>query len=153
MKVDVHDRLEAVGADAWDALHAATRLRSPFLSWTWQREWARSSPRAAGWRSAASWTATGQLVALLPLWSRPRRTSGCSLGGADVSDYLDLIVLPRPRGRGVGGAARAPAPAEPAVWELHAVPAASPTVTALPGAGRGVRVVAVTAWWRSDVRS
>ena len=42
MKVQTQDRLEAVGAAAWDALVDATRLRSPFLRWTWQREWVRA---------------------------------------------------------------------------------------------------------------
>ena len=42
MKVETLDRLEAVGAAAWRDLHAASHLRSPFLSFTWQREWARA---------------------------------------------------------------------------------------------------------------
>ena len=42
MKVSIRDRLEAVGAPAWDGLVAASRLRSPFLSWTWQCEWSRT---------------------------------------------------------------------------------------------------------------
>ena len=42
MKVSIRDRLEAVGASAWDGLVAASRLRSPFLSWAWQSEWART---------------------------------------------------------------------------------------------------------------
>ena len=42
MKVSIRDRLEAVGASAWDGLVAASRLRSPFLSWVWQCEWART---------------------------------------------------------------------------------------------------------------
>ena len=31
MKVDVHDRLEAVGAREWDDVLARTAARSPFL--------------------------------------------------------------------------------------------------------------------------
>ncbi len=42
MKVAALGRLDAVGAAAWTSLHARTRLRSPFLTWTWQTEWVRS---------------------------------------------------------------------------------------------------------------
>src|SRR4029434_5660747 len=46
LKIEIHDSLEAVGATAWDALQAGSRLRSPFLTWTWQREWVASfAPR------------------------------------------------------------------------------------------------------------
>src|SRR2546422_10401094 len=38
---DAH-RLEAVGVAAWDHLVAQSRLRSPFLTWTLQREWTRA---------------------------------------------------------------------------------------------------------------
>ena len=84
------------------------RLRSPFLAWTWQREWvavfargpAAGAPPRRGRRRPA-----GRAAAAL----RDRSpAAGCSPAAADVSDYLDLIAAPRPRGRGVGRAARRP---------------------------------------------
>ena len=36
VKVEVHDRLEAIGPSAWEDLVASSRLRVPFLSYTWQ---------------------------------------------------------------------------------------------------------------------
>lgn len=131
MKTDVHDSLEAVGADAWDALHAGSRLRSPFLAWTWQREWI--AVFGAGHRLEVRRVVdgAGQLVALLPLVeSEPGRW--LLAGGADISDYLDLIVL-RDREDEAWAALLGSRAADRAVWELHAVPAASPTVTAMPG--------------------
>ena len=130
MKTEVHDRLEAVGPGAWDDLLAAARVRPPFLSWTWQREWARAF--AAGHRLEIRTVvdANDRLVALLPLFEAEPGLLRV-IGGADVSDYLDLIAR-----RGLEEEAwlallQARA-AEPAVWQLHAVPAASPTVTLLP---------------------
>ena len=41
MKVDLHDRPEAVDATAWDDLRARSRAPSPFLRWIWQDHWAR----------------------------------------------------------------------------------------------------------------
>src|SRR2546427_5475140 len=42
VKPDVVDRLEAVGAAAWDRLVAGRRPRSPFLTWPRQREGTRA---------------------------------------------------------------------------------------------------------------
>ena len=129
MKVLVHDRLEAVGASAWDGLLAATRLRSPFLSWTWQTEWARVF--ADGRRLAIHCVHDGSdgLVGLLPLHESAPGTLQL-LGGPDVSDYLDLIAVPG-REEEVWMALLQSRSGERVEWELHAVPAASPTATSL----------------------
>src|SRR5262245_14088669 len=130
MKVLVHDRLETVGAAAWDGLVAASRLRSPFLSWTWQREWARVFADDHRLAIHCVEDGSGGLVALLPLHeSAPGRLQ--ILGGADVSDYLDLIAV-RGREEEAWMALLQARSAEPVEWALHAVPAASPTVTGLP---------------------
>lgn len=134
MKVDVHDRLEAVGPAAWDDLLARARHRSPFLSWTWQSEWAAvfAADRRLEVRCAED--ADGRLAAILPLYEAEAGT-WCLLGGVDISDYLDLIAV---EGREADAwlALLQGRAAEPVVWELHAVPAASPTVSALPGLAR-----------------
>lgn len=130
MKVELHDRLEAVGAAAWNRLHGRARLRTPFLGWTWQREWARAF--AAG-RRLEVWCASdadGSPVAVLPLYeAAPGRL--VLLGGADVSDYLDLLAVAGREEEAWAALLAARAGSE-ASWELHAVPAASPTVQALP---------------------
>jgi CelD/BcsL family acetyltransferase involved in cellulose biosynthesis len=136
VKIDVHDSLEAVGPDAWDTLHAGTRLRSPFLAWTWQREWLTVFGEGRRLELRRVVDSAGRLVALLPLVEvGPRRW--LLAGGRDVSDYLDLIAL-RDREEEAWAALLGARATDPAVWELHAVPAASPTVTALPALAAAV---------------
>jgi len=130
VKTDVHDSLEAVGADAWDALHAESRLRSPFLAWTWQREWVAVFGEGRRLEVRGVVDGSGRLVALLPLVeTAPDRW--LLVGGADVSDYLDLIVL-RDREEEAWTALLGSRATDCTAWELHAVPAASPTVSAMP---------------------
>lgn len=130
MKVSLHDRLEAVGASAWDALVVGARLRSPFLSWVWQREWIRAFAPDRRLEVRTVEDSAGQLVAILPLWEIAPGRLGL-VGGADVSDYLDLIALAG-REEEAWTALLQSRAAERAAWELHAIPAASPTVAALP---------------------
>ena len=127
MKVDLHDRLEAVDPAAWDGLLARSAAFSPFLTWTWQSHWARAfaADRRLEVRTVAD--GGGRLVGILPL---AEATPGLwqLVGGVDVSDYLDLIAE---AGReeeswtALLGSRRG-------TWDLHSVPAASYTVTALP---------------------
>ena len=130
MRVSIRDRLEAVGAPAWDGLVAASRLQSPFLSWTWQCEWSRTFAEDRRLEIRCVEAGGGSLVALLPLYES---SSGSLeiLGGADVSDYLDLIAV-QGREEEAWMALLQSRAAERVEWALHAVPEASPTVTALP---------------------
>jgi len=130
VKVQTQDRLEAVGAAAWDALVDATRLRSPFLRWTWQREWVRAFAADARLEVRTVEDAEGRLVAILPLWEAAPGVLR-AVGGADVSDYLDLIARAGLEEEAWTALLEARA-GERVTWELHAVPAASPSVTALP---------------------
>jgi len=142
VKVEVADRLDAVGEAAWQALHARTRSRAPFLTWTWQHEWVRAfaaDRRVAVWRVDDG----DGLVALLPLvelapghWQL--------VGGRDVSDYLDLVAVAG-REEEAWAALLGARDAAAGVWELHAVPAASPTVTALPTLAPAFGLVAAVA--------
>ena len=130
MKVSIRDRLEAVGAPAWDGLVAASRLRSPFLSWTWQREWARAFAEGCRLEIRCVEDGGGNLVALLPLYEAGPGSLKI-LGGADVSDYLDLIAV-NGREEEAWMALLQSRTTEPVEWALHAVPETSPTVGALP---------------------
>ena len=140
MKVNVHDRLEAIGPAAWSALVGGARLRSPFLSWTWQREWVKTFAASRRLDIRCVEDDDGRLVAVLPLYE-------CDIdvwalvGGADISDYLDLIALAG-RETDAWAALLQSRAASPAAWDLHAVPAQSPTVTALPALDAGVTVIA-----------
>jgi CelD/BcsL family acetyltransferase involved in cellulose biosynthesis len=143
VKIELHDSLDAVGPDAWDAVHAEARVRAPFLGWTWQREWltAFGADRRLELRRVVD--ASGRLLALLPLVEvAPARLM--LVGGADVSDYLDLLALRGAETEAWAALVESRATSR-AVWELHAVPAASPTVTALPALAAAAGLVATAA--------
>ena len=142
MKIDVHDSLEAVGPDAWNALHAGTRLRSPFLAWTWQHEWVGVFGEGRRLELRRVVDGGGQLLALLPL-VEIARDRWLLAGGSDVSDYLDLIAL-RDREAEAWTALLGARAGDRVVWELHAVPAASPTVSAVPALAAAAGLVAET---------
>jgi CelD/BcsL family acetyltransferase involved in cellulose biosynthesis len=129
VKVESVDRLEAVAPAAWSALHERARLRSPFLTLAWQREWVSAFAPGRRLDIRTVKDASGRLVAVLPLYEK---TAGVHelIGGPDVSDYLDLLAVAGREEEAWSAllASRGDAPA----WLLHAVPAASPTVNALP---------------------
>lgn len=129
MKVITHHGFEAIGAAAWSSLHARSRLRSPFLTWAWQTEWVRAF--AAG-RQLEIWQVEDSegVVAVLPLWELSPDIRQL-VGGADISDYLDLLAVAGREEEAWTALLGARAAASP-TWELHSVPAASPTVVALP---------------------
>jgi CelD/BcsL family acetyltransferase involved in cellulose biosynthesis len=110
-------------------LHARSRLRSPFLTWAWQAEWARvfaHGRRLEVWRVQDG----DNLLAVLPLYEAEPGVWRM-LGGVDISDYLDLLATAG-REEEAWAALLGARAGGPATWDLHAVPAASPTVTALP---------------------
>jgi len=134
MKVQTHERFDAIDAAAWDALVEASQLRSPFLSWAWQSEWARAFVATERLEVRTVEDEAGRLVAILPLWETAPGALQL-VGGAEVSDYLDLIV--RAGFEDDAWTALLGDRADQcAVWELHAVPATSPTVTRLPDLAR-----------------
>jgi len=143
VKTDVHESLEAVGSEAWEALHADSRLRSPFLTWAWQRDWLAAFGEGRRLALHAVSDDAGRLLAILPLVEvAPGRLM--LAGGADVSDYLDLLCRRGHETEAWSGLLDARA-ADRATWELHSVPAASPTVTALPSlaAAAGLAATAI----------
>ncbi|PYM19492.1 MAG: hypothetical protein DMD78_24685 [Candidatus Rokuibacteriota bacterium] len=143
MKIEIHESLEAVGPEAWQALHADSGLRSPFLTWTWQHEWLAVFGEGRRLELRRVSEPSGRLLALLPLVEiAPGRLM--LAGGADVSDYLDVLARRGSETEAWSALLEARA-ADRAVWELHAVPGASPTVTAVPALAAAVGLVARTA--------
>lgn len=141
MKVEVHDRLEAVGRARWTTLHSAARSHAPFLSWVWQVEWMRAF---GGEHRVEVWTVEnndGALVAALPLYEAQLGVLR-SIGGTDVSDYLDLLVVAG-REEDAWNALLAARATTPSVWELNSVPGRSVTVTGLPQLAAAHRLVAI----------
>lgn len=130
MKVESADQLESVGADAWDSLLAVSRFRSPFLSWTWQAHWAATFGADHRLDVRRVTDADGELVAVLPLYEASPGTLEL-IGGGDVSDYLDLLARAGHEEEAWAALLQSRT-AERERWVLHAVPAASPTVRALP---------------------
>jgi CelD/BcsL family acetyltransferase involved in cellulose biosynthesis len=131
VKVVLHHRLEAVGRTAWEQLRASARLRAPYLSWTWQTEWAQAFAHDRRLEIRTVEDADGALLGALPLFAAEPGLLR-AIGGADVSDYLDVLATAG-REEDVWTALLQERAAEPDAWQLHAVPAASPTVTALGG--------------------
>jgi CelD/BcsL family acetyltransferase involved in cellulose biosynthesis len=126
--VDVVDRLEAIGPVAWGELHRGAGVRSPFLSYTWQREWVAAFAPGQPLALHAVRDDAGTLIAVLPLVEvQPALFQ--TIGGVDVSDYLDLLAVAGSEG-GAWSALLAVQPGD-ATWELHSVPAASPTMSLL----------------------
>jgi CelD/BcsL family acetyltransferase involved in cellulose biosynthesis len=130
VRVDLHDRLEAVGAAAWDDLLGRVAFPSPFSSWTWQRAWAQAFAEERRLELRSVVDVRGRLLALLPLYEAEPDVFRL-VGGVDVSDYLDLIVEAG-HAEEVWTALLGSPGLGQVVWDLHAVPAASPTVTTLP---------------------
>jgi CelD/BcsL family acetyltransferase involved in cellulose biosynthesis len=129
VNVVVCDDLAGVGPAAWDRLHRRSGLRSPFLTWAWQHAWLQAF---ASDRRFEAWCVEegGELVAVLPLVERgPGHWE--LLGGAEVSDYLDLLAVAGREAEAWRALLHARATLAD-IWELHAVPEASPTVTDLP---------------------
>ena len=139
-KAESADRLDPSEAAAWDAVAAAAGRRSPFLTWAWQHHWA--SVFAEGRRLDIRHVrdADGRLVAILPLYESEPGTLEL-LGGAEVSDYLDLIVVAGLE-EDAWAALLAARAGERERWILHAVPAESPTVRALPALAAAVGLAA-----------
>jgi CelD/BcsL family acetyltransferase involved in cellulose biosynthesis len=130
VKVSVLERLEAVGAAAWTQLVVGSRMPTPFASYVWNREWVRAFAPASRLEIRKVEDDDGQLVAILPLVESGPGVLH-TVGGVDVSDYLDLIAR-RGREEEAWAALLQARSGSQAVWELHSVPATSPTVQAVP---------------------
>jgi len=142
MKVDVLPDLTAVDAAVWNGLLARSAISSAFLSWEWQTAWARAFAADRAVQLLALRADDGSIAGLLPLYEE---RDGCwrVVGGADVSDYLDLIA-PAGTEEEAWHALLLHRAAHGVEWDLHAVRAVSPTARVLPrlASSVGLRAVA-----------
>ena len=130
MKVDVLPDLTAVDAAVWNGLLARSAVSSVFLTWEWQTAWARAFAPGRAVQLLTLRADDGSIAALLPLYEE---RDGCwrITGGADVSDYLDLIA-PAGTEEEAWHTLLQHRAAHGDEWDLCAVRAASPTAALLP---------------------
>ncbi len=128
-----------LGEAAWSRLVARSQANVPFLTWPFLTTWWRTLGGAEGrLHLLGVQDGSAEWAGVLPLYEvmTPEGPVLRLAGGVDVADYLDLVAM-------VGH--------EEAVWkavlatladgptpplDLRPVPAASPTVTLLPGLAR-----------------
>ena len=130
MKVEVLPGWGALDEARWSGLLSQARCPSVFQTWQWQTQWARSF---LGERPPVLLSATdpsGSLAGLLPLYEDGAQRFRL-VGGVDVSDYLDVIAVAG-REEEVWQALLQHRAAQTDEWDLHAIPAGSATLTAVP---------------------
>jgi CelD/BcsL family acetyltransferase involved in cellulose biosynthesis len=131
----------------WEALLWRSSGSTVFLSWEWQKIWWEWFGQQAQ-LSILAVRDDGELVGLAPLYSLPTTQGPRTLqlvGGVDVSDYLDVLVVADDRAEKVYGALwRFLTNEHGDAWDLldlHNVPSTSPTLKHLPAlAARSGRV-------------
>lgn len=130
MKVEALPGFGEVREAEWTALVERSGTRSVFLTWQWQTAWADAFAADGAVTVLKVTDDAGAFAGALPLYvDAPGQVR--IVGGVDVSDYLDLIAA-RGQEREIWDALLHHRAGEPAVWDLHGIRAASPTVTLLP---------------------
>src|SRR5215813_11093476 len=130
MKVDALTGWAGLDEGRWNALVEHSNLPSVFMTWQWQTHWAGAFTQGRPLHLLSVTDEDGSLAGLLPLYEdEPARLR--LLGGVDVSDYLDLVAVAG-REEEVWGSLLQHRGAERTEWDLHAIRAASPTMTLLP---------------------
>jgi CelD/BcsL family acetyltransferase involved in cellulose biosynthesis len=142
MKVDALSGWGLLDEARWNGLLDRSKFPSVFLTWQWQRAWAQAFLRQQPLRILSVTDDDGSLAGLLPLYEDdPARLR--LLGGVDVSDYLDVIAVAG-REEEVWQALLQHRMAQSGEWDLHAIRAASPTLSLVPALAlaHGLRVTA-----------
>jgi CelD/BcsL family acetyltransferase involved in cellulose biosynthesis len=140
MKVEAVAGWGALDEARWNGLLERSKLPSVFLTWQWQRHWAEAFARERPLRFLVVTDDDGSMVGLLALYEEETGEFRL-LGGVDVSDYLDVIAAAG-REEEVWHALLQHRAAQPVEWDLHAIRAASPTVSLVPSLvpAHGLRV-------------
>ncbi len=133
----------------WEALLRRSSGSTVFLSWEWQNIWWDQFGEQAQ-LSILAVRDVGELVGLAPLCSLPTLEGPRTLqlvGGVDLSDYLDVLVVADDRAEKVYGALWHFLTNEHGdawdVLDLHNVPSTSPTLKLLPALAARSRQVEV----------
>ncbi|HLC40872.1 MAG TPA: GNAT family N-acetyltransferase [Methylomirabilota bacterium] len=132
MNVKLLESWSEVGEAQWHRLWATSTVKVPFLTWQWMTCWWAAFGEGSQLKLFRVTDDDDALVGLLPLYEDAHDKSLRLVGGVDVSDYLDLVVKRGCEER-VWSALLEHLAAGRATLELHCVPAASPTLTVLPG--------------------
>jgi len=121
--------------DDWAALLAVNATDEVFLTWEWQSTWWEAYQPGDLWLIAAR-DESGALVGIAPWFCAYDSRAVQMVGGADVTDYLDIIVAPDHHGAFCTAlAAWLYTHAEQfSTLSLCNVPSESPTLDALPRA-------------------
>jgi CelD/BcsL family acetyltransferase involved in cellulose biosynthesis len=130
MKVDAVSGWALLDEERWNGLLERSKLPSVFLTWQWQRHWAQAFAPARPLHLLTVTDDDGSLIGLLPLYEE-ETTRLRLLGGVDVSDYLDIIAAAG-REEEVWQGLLQHRMAQPVEWDLHAIRAASPTMSLVP---------------------
>ncbi len=93
VKIETHERWDSFTESEWNGLLARSAAPSLFLTWQWQTGWWDAFGEGCRLRIFGLTDSSGRLIAVLPLYAAPGPHEIWTIvGGADVSDYLDLIV-------------------------------------------------------------
>ena len=143
MKVQARPGFDTFAEGPWNALVARAAAPSVFLTWQWQIAWARAFAAECPLRVLAVHEDGGDLVGLLPLFEDAPGV-WAPIGGADVSDYLDLIA-PAGREREVWAALLDWRRSRPETWALRGLRPDSATLAVLPELAAAHGLAATTA--------
>lgn len=131
MKVEPLAGFDALDEARWNGLLGRSAVPSAFLTWQWQTRWVEAFAADRPLALLAVTEEGGGLAGLLPLYEDPSGTLR-PVGGADVSDYLDVIA-PAGLERPVWEALLAHREGRPGTWALRGLRAGSPTLGLVPG--------------------
>lgn len=130
VKVEALDRFDLVGESVWSDLQARCANAVPFLGWPWQTLWWENFAEGRALKILCVSDSSGEPKGLLPLYEREAGLWQL-VGGVDISDYLDVLAVRGSEEEVWSGLLHHRA-GEPDAWDLHCLPAASPTVSILP---------------------
>jgi CelD/BcsL family acetyltransferase involved in cellulose biosynthesis len=140
MKIDVLPSLAGLDETRWNGLLDRSRLPAVFQTWQWQTEWNQAFAIDQPRQILTATSTDGALVGILPLYEdAPGRLR--ILGGADISDYLDVIAEAG-REEEVWQTLLHHRAGQPVEWDLHGIRAASPTAALLPALAGGAALTA-----------
>jgi CelD/BcsL family acetyltransferase involved in cellulose biosynthesis len=130
MKIDVLSGWIGLDEERWNALLDRSKCPSVFQTWQWQRHWAQAFAPEQPLHLLRVTDDDGSPTGLLPLYEQEPNMLRF-LGGVDVSDYLDVIAAAG-REEDVWQALLQHRMGQSVEWDLHAIRAASATVSLVP---------------------